>query len=64
MHFKNHLPSFIFQESEQRTLDLVEGKIEDVDLSGLDTIAEEAEDEGDDHSEGLFFKFLLLAWKL
>ncbi|KAL3982246.1 MIF4G domain family protein [Acanthocheilonema viteae] len=53
MELRQIVPAILFQESEQRTLDLVEGKIEDVDLSGLDTIAEEVEDEGDDHSEGV-----------
>ncbi|CAG9534469.1 unnamed protein product [Cercopithifilaria johnstoni] len=53
MELRQLVPAILFQESEQRTLDLVEGKIEDVDLSGLDTIAEEVEDEGDDHSEGV-----------
>ncbi|MCP9265961.1 Regulator of nonsense transcripts 2 [Dirofilaria immitis] len=51
MELRQIVPAILFQESEQRTLDLVEGKIEDVDLSGLDAIAEEAEDEDDDHSE-------------
>ncbi|EFO26274.2 hypothetical protein LOAG_02196 [Loa loa] len=53
MELRQLVPAILFQESEQRTLDLVEGKIEDVDLSGLDAIAEEAEDEGDEHSEGI-----------
>ncbi|OZC11153.1 hypothetical protein X798_01979 [Onchocerca flexuosa] len=53
MELRQLVPAILFQESEQRTLDLVEGKIEDVDLSGLDTIVEEAEDEGDDHSESV-----------
>ncbi|VDK63372.1 unnamed protein product [Onchocerca ochengi] len=53
MELRQLVPAILFQESEQRTLDLVEGKIEDVDLSGLDTIVEEVEEEGDDHSESV-----------
>ncbi|KAK6110548.1 MIF4G domain family protein [Brugia pahangi] len=53
MELRQLVPAILFQESERRTLDLVGGRIEDVDLSGLDAIVEEAEDEGDDHSEGI-----------
>ncbi|VDN02864.1 unnamed protein product [Thelazia callipaeda] len=53
MELRELVPAILFQESEKRTLDLVEREIEDVDLSGLESISEEPEEEVDGHVEGV-----------
>uniref|UniRef100_A0A914ZPX4 MIF4G domain-containing protein n=2 Tax=Parascaris univalens TaxID=6257 RepID=A0A914ZPX4_PARUN len=51
MELRHMVPAILFQESEQRTLELVGGTIEDVDVSGLEDIVELNEDE-QSQSEG------------
>lgn len=51
----------ILQESEQRTLELVGGTIEDVDVSGLEDIVELNEDE-QSQSEGIKFRLNATTW--
>ncbi|VDN16986.1 unnamed protein product [Gongylonema pulchrum] len=51
LELRQLVPSILFQESEQQTLDLVGTKIDDVDLSGLDTVVEEPENDRESLNE-------------
>lgn len=51
MELRQMVPAILFQESEKRTLEPVEGVIDDVDVSGLETITERDEEQEESCSE-------------
>lgn len=52
MELRQMVPAILFQESEKRTLEPVGGKIEDVDVTGLEAIPEREEEQMESPSEG------------